>query len=123
MALKHFTIDEFDCPSEKGSGEKMSMEFLEKLDKLRSKCGFPFIINSGYRTKEHNQRIGGAPRSYHVKGRAADIRVQYGWQVYMIVSLAYSCGLHGVGISFPKHGNGFVHVDDRGVEKATMWGY
>ena len=123
MKLNHFSLSEFDSPDLPNSGEQMNKDFLEKLDKLRGMCGFPFIVTSGYRTPDHNKRVGGAPRSYHVKGRAADIHVKHGWQVFMIVSFASRCGLHGIGISFPKHGNGFVHVDDRDIEKATMWRY
>lgn len=45
------------------------------LDMLRKKVEKPVIINSGYRTPEHNKKVGGAKYSYHMRGMAADIRV------------------------------------------------
>ena len=45
------------------------------LDILRKKIGKPVIVNSGYRTPEHNKKVGGAKYSYHMRGMAADIRV------------------------------------------------
>lgn len=42
--------------------------------KSRADFGEPIYINSGYRSPEHNRKIGGAPNSFHVKGQAADIR-------------------------------------------------
>ena len=35
MTLKYFSRSEFDSPDLKGSGDKMSGEFLEKLDEAR----------------------------------------------------------------------------------------
>ena len=123
--MRYFNYKEFDQPGLPGSGEEhMKKSFLSALDELRSYAAFPFIINSGYRSLERNLQIGGAPKSYHVRGRAADIRVDYGWQVYAIMKFAPRCGLHGIGISFPKNGKpGFVHVDDRDAIKQTVWGY
>lgn len=44
------------------------------LEEIRADFGEPIYINSGYRSPEHNRKIGGAPNSFHVKGQAADIR-------------------------------------------------
>lgn len=43
------------------------------LDPLREWYGKPIYVNSGYRCKELNTAIGGAPTSQHMKGEAADI--------------------------------------------------
>ena len=43
------------------------------LDPLRQKLGKPIVINSGYRSPEINKAIGGASRSQHSAGEAADI--------------------------------------------------
>ena len=45
------------------------------LDILRNRVGKPVIINSGYRTPTRNKAVGGAKYSYHIRGMAADIRV------------------------------------------------
>lgn len=43
------------------------------LQPLRDAYGMPLIVNSGYRCKELNKAVGGAPTSQHLKGEAADI--------------------------------------------------
>lgn len=43
------------------------------LDPLRRSWGRPIIINSGYRSPELNEAVGGAPHSQHMRGEAADI--------------------------------------------------
>jgi len=49
---KYFKLSDFDCQE---TGEnRMEEEFIERLDKLREACGFPFIITSGYRSPEHS---------------------------------------------------------------------
>lgn len=46
-----------------------------RLQVIRDLLGKPIIINSGYRSKSHNQAIGGAEHSQHLSGTAADIVV------------------------------------------------
>ena len=45
------------------------------LQRLRNYLNAPIKINSGYRSPQHNKKIGGATNSFHVKGMAADIVV------------------------------------------------
>ena len=35
------------------------------------------IITSGYRTSKHNKKVGGAKRSYHLRGMAVDMYCKY----------------------------------------------
>lgn len=44
------------------------------LNYLREEFGKPIIVNSAYRTPAVNKKVGGAKRSLHMQGRAADIR-------------------------------------------------
>ena len=83
--MKWFTLKEFvksntaarlginNNPSE---DVKKNIELLvEKiLDPLREKFGKPIIVTSGYRCKELNKAVGGAAKSQHMSGEAADIR-------------------------------------------------
>ena len=45
------------------------------LDKAREHFGKPIHVNSGYRSSILNAKIGGAERSQHMKGEAADIEL------------------------------------------------
>ena len=44
------------------------------LNFIREEFGKPIFVNSAYRTPAVNQQVGGAKRSLHMQGRAADIR-------------------------------------------------
>lgn len=46
---------------------------IKVLEPLRQHFGKPIHINSGFRCKEVNAAVKGAPHSYHLQGRAADI--------------------------------------------------
>ena len=43
------------------------------LQPLRDTLGAPVYINSGYRSKRLNAKVGGVPNSRHLQGKAADI--------------------------------------------------
>lgn len=43
------------------------------LQPLRDAWGNPLFINSGYRSKELNAKVGGVATSQHCKGQAADV--------------------------------------------------
>lgn len=71
---KHFKVKEFACKD--GSQVVFIDEHLVSiLDILRNKLEKPVIITSGYRTPEWNKKCDGAKYSYHMRGMAADIRV------------------------------------------------
>lgn len=46
------------------------------LNYLRDKLGQPIVINSAFRTQQVNKAVGGAKRSLHMQGRAADIKTR-----------------------------------------------
>lgn len=71
---KYFKVKEFACK------DKSQVVFIDSylvsiLDILRNEVNKPVIINSGYRTPTRNKEVGGAKYSYHMRGMAADIRV------------------------------------------------
>lgn len=103
---KNFKVREFACKD--GSDSVIvDSQLVEKLQKLRDKCGKPIVINSAYRTVSHNKKVGGSPTSQHMNGRAADI-VIHGLSPEQVSNLAKAVGFNGVGIY-----NSFVHVDVR----------
>ncbi len=102
----YFQITEF---RDLYTGEnKIDKDFVQKLNSLREACGFPFIINSGYRSKNHPVEILKRAPGTHTDGIAADIRITDGYQRRKIVEEALKLGFRGIGIH--KH---FVHVDMR----------
>ena len=115
MSLKYFELEEFNCSH---CGENhMDFGFLERLDTLRDKCGFAFVITSGYRCPEHPSEAAKERPGTHTQGIAADIKVDSGVQRHRIVDEALKMGFRGVGVA-----NSFVHVDDRRTYP-VMWTY
>ena len=70
-----FCVREFACKD--GSDTVLISEELVKiLQKIRNHFKKPVTINSAYRNKAYNKKIGGATYSQHTYGTAADIVVQ-----------------------------------------------
>ena len=110
-----FAVREFRCRD--GTDTIMVDEGLPVLLQcLREHFGKPITITSGYRTAEHNAKVGGAKSSQHLLGRAADIQVQ-GVSVEDVAAYAESLmpTWGGVGRYPVKAGRtkGWVHVDTR----------
>jgi hypothetical protein len=62
------------------------------LQPLRDKLGKPITVNSGYRNSRVNRIVGGAQRSQHQKGEAADIVVR-GMSVEQLFQFILKSGL------------------------------
>lgn len=106
MELRYFQLSEFDSPDQQGSGINMDKGFLQQLDKLRHRCGFPLHIISGYRTKDYNIIVKGALDSSHMRGVAADIRCRGNHERYVILREAIRLGFNRIGVY-----NNHIHVD------------
>lgn len=102
----YFKPEEFKCDG-KTVLDNMDAGFLAKLVTLRERCGFPFVLNSSYRTPAKNKNVGGATDSMHLRGRAVDIAVSGAISRWELIRHATSMGL-SVGIM-----ENAVHVDDR----------
>jgi len=72
--LKEFASKDGQKPCEKTL--QNLTELAKNLEVLRTHLGKPIQITSGFRSKEHNDKIGGALNSFHVFGMAADIKVK-----------------------------------------------
>ena len=97
----------------------MSEDFLKKLDEARHIAKVSFCINSGYRTIEHNRKIGGKADSSHTKGLAVDIHAATSRKRYLILKALIEVGFHRIGIA-----NTFIHVDDdKSKAKEVTWLY
>jgi uncharacterized protein YcbK (DUF882 family) len=121
----HFSWWEF----ESSDGERMptmarlavERELVPALEILRETLrGVPLTIRSGYRSMEANRRAGGARKSQHRKGRAADIICPAGMTSDELAGIIGA--LIGLG-AIPEGGiglyHGRVHYDVRG--KRARW--
>lgn len=107
--VSNFKVREFACRD--GSDSVLIDEKLVRiLQKARDNFGKPIEITSGYRTPAHNQKVGGASSSYHVKGQAADIQMD-GVDHKELAKFFEAQGVKGIG--FYNYVGGFVHVDTR----------
>ena len=105
---QHFLAREFRC-RDGAPAWFVSDALVELLECIRMELGsIPLIVHSGYRTPDHNRRVGGAAGSYHMSGVAADISVA-GVRPALLASVARSEGAGGVGLYAA-----FVHVDIAG---------
>ena len=118
MNFKYFNLEEFNCPSLPNSGVNMDKEFILKLEKAREIANIPFRISSGYRTEEHNEKVGGVKNSSHLKGLAADIKVGSGNERYIILNSLILAGFKRLGIA-----KTFIHVDLDYEKPNSVWTY
>jgi hypothetical protein len=90
----HFMLSEFQC---RCCGRVMiSARLLEMLETLRALCRRPLIITSGYRCRAHNEAVGGALRSAHMSGRAADISAPDAAAQDILAGCARTVGFRGI---------------------------
>ena len=112
---KDFRVREFRC---KDGSDKILIDtdLVNLLQQIRDAFDRAVTINSAYRTPTHNKRVGGASNSQHVKGTAADIRVQgvppfavAAWMEQHIKSVGkHACGYYPISL--------FCHVDVRATK-------
>lgn len=124
---KYFKINEFKCKCGKCElpNDFPSDELVENLETIREYFDKPLIINSAYRCKEHNDKVGGSPNSQHVKGKAVDFTIKgvKTKDVYSYVIRKFGDYNYGIAIkNSPDEYKGFVHLDVRGDKKAR-WEY
>lgn len=75
---KNFIISEFNCHDGTAVPKKLMPNILKlanNLQVLRDYFGKPILLNSGYRTKAYNKKVGGEKDSYHLLAMASDIRI------------------------------------------------
>jgi uncharacterized protein YcbK (DUF882 family) len=74
----NFTLQEFNSKCGRDIPNNVLPNILQlakNLQVLRDAVGKSITITSGYRSPQHNKKIGGAKDSQHVKGMAVDIKV------------------------------------------------
>lgn len=110
---KNFQFKEFDCQG-KGCCSKTIIDekLVAYVQQIRDHFGKPVTITSPYRCEVRNKRVGGATKSYHMQGRAADIVVQ-GVSSREVAKYAESIGILGIGLYETSADGYFTHIDTR----------
>jgi len=114
----HFSTREFtcQCSHESCKEQRISIDLVDKLEKIRVEVGQPLIITSGFRCSAHQQDIRDSgqstvvavKKSTHELGDAADILPKDGKEIQG--SFLKLCAQHfdSIGLS-----DRFLHVDQR----------
>lgn len=104
----NFKVCEFAC-NDGSELIKIDSALVIMLQKIRDHFKKPVIINSGYRNAAYNKKIGGAVRSQHIYGKAADICISGVAPIDIARYAESSCELiKGIGLY-----TWGVHVDTR----------
>lgn len=117
----YFKRSEFACKC--GCGQDVvDAELISILNEVRE-CFGALVITSGNRCEQHNSNVGGAKRSMHLTGKAADIRP-------LLSDPNFDIKLDGIHEMltnrFPDKygiaiGSNFVHIDTR--SGCSRWKY
>lgn len=108
--IKNFKPSEFKHP------EKMGLEFVRWLDRLRKEAGVPITITSSYRSPEYNEGVGGASNSAHTDLPCNSIDIgerprpddpNWNHSRFQIVATAIKLGCTRIG----TYANGSLHLD------------
>ena len=108
---KNFSLQEFNQKNAPLKSEEIKVDpkLVERLQILRDMVKKPIYITSGYRTSEYNKKVGGAIKSQHMEGKAADITVK-GMTAKELELLAKKVGFTYTQTYFNKP---HLHVDVR----------
>jgi hypothetical protein len=116
QVTKNFHSGELMCPCcEALIYDQRTIDFLQIS---RDIVGRPFVINSFYRCRIHNDDTGGSPKSQHLLGKAADISTR-GWTGNDIWVMASTIQTYRFSvIIYQLH----IHVDNRIGKPIFGWG-
>jgi uncharacterized protein YcbK (DUF882 family) len=111
-------LSEFDSKD----GSVMPEDVKENIIKLsnalqviRDEVQQPISITSGYRSPEHNKRVGGAVRSTHVRGLGADFKVTNMTPVEVVEVIERLISEGKIPDGGLKAYSTWIHFDVRGV--------
>lgn len=112
---KNLTRSEFKCNCGKCDYDTIDAELVVVIQDLRDHFNAPVKVTSGNRCPAYNMQIGGAEKSYHPRGRAADVQVAGVMpddvHAYLVVKYPDQ---YGIG----KYKT-FIHIDTR--SKMARW--
>lgn len=104
----HFSSHEFACHCG-CKAVNVQVDLLRALEDVRALVDAPITVVSGFRCAKHNAAVGGAKKSYHMQGVAADIKTKDMAALYLAILKVPA--IKGIGIYLRP--GGWIHVDTR----------
>lgn len=108
---ENFRVREFACKCSRCSELLIDDALVDWLQNIRDHFGAPVRVNSGYRCEPHNAEVGGSASSHHMRGMAADIRVE-GVTPEEVARYAESAGIQRIGLY-----DSFVHIGSAATKR------
>ena len=95
----------------------------ELMEQVRAFLGNHVItVNSWYRDKAHNAKVGGASKSQHILGRATDFTVKGLGVWHCIDELNHAPFMQRRGLEMMP-GMTWIHVDSRSLQDGNLYGW
>ena len=116
----NFERDEFICPC--GCWfDDIDPLLVSALQRLRDEVQRPVRINSGCRCRSHNAAVKGSKSSQHLRGKAADIKIDgmTSREIFDVLRRLYLDGEIYVGYVYAINGRS-VHVDVRAPQSQVV---
>lgn len=119
MEQDYFTERDFEKCVPPCKKTDIHPETLIKLNRAREIAGFAFVPVSGFRTVEHEKKMGRPGTSAHTKGRAVDLLCLNSIARMRMVKALIDAGFKRIGVATT-----YIHADDD-PEKIldVMWTY
>lgn len=118
----NFYLSEFESSDGSETPEdvlKNLKELAKQLQVIREFTGLPIKVNSGYRSPDWNEHIGGASKSQHLLGKASDIVIQGMNPLDTYALLEFLIGKGKIKDGGLGKYNSFTHYDIR--DKHARW--
>ena len=117
----NFSDESLTCKC--GCGMLPKRDFIDKIQELRNRLGFPLPVTSAARCPEHNSKVSKTGlQGPHTTGRAIDLQVSHE-NAYKALKTALEMGCF-TGIGINQKGNGrFLHLDDLKDNRPAIWSY
>lgn len=105
-------LDRYKCKCDRGDkcdAAPMDMETVLKFEGMERELGEKLHVNSAQRCGTHNEKVGGAPGSMHLVGKAIDASVRNAEHRAKVMLMALKHKFTGIGVPSAA----FIHLDSR----------
>lgn len=99
--------------------EDMDHHTMQQFDQAREIAGIPFVVNSAFRTRQHELSQGRDGTSSHTTGTAMDLKINNARERFLIINALLQTGFTRIGIA-----QTFIHADlDGSKVQKVKWIY